>query len=162
MQETVSYLDLKQLTDEALEAIGLSDTDREIVREVLLFAELRGNNQGLIKIPLKAVQPSAEAIPMVIEHPFPAVAHIKGNGQLGMVVMDRAVDVVTNAATQCGIGLVATTGTSTSTGAIGYFAEKIAKAGKIGVVMCGTPKAVAVEGGYEPILGTNPIAISVP
>ena len=104
MQETVSYLDLKQLTDEALEAIGLSDTDREIVREVLLFAELRGNNQGLIKIPLKAVQPSAEATPMVIEHPFPAVAHIKGNGQLGMVVMDRAVDVVTNAATQCGIG----------------------------------------------------------
>ena len=104
MQETISFLDLKQLTDEALGAIGLSGTDREIVRDVLLFAELRGNNQGLVKIPQKAVQPSPDATPMVVEQPFPAVAHIKGNGQVGMVVMDRAVEVVVNAATQCGIG----------------------------------------------------------
>ena len=162
MQETISYEDLKHLTDAALEALGLSGTDREIVRDVLLYAELSGNNQGLIKIPQKAVQPSPDATPIVIETPFPAVAHIRGNGQVGMVVMDRAVDVASEAATLCGIGLVAMSGTSTSTGAIGYFASKIAKAGKIGVVMCGTPKAVAVEGGCDPILGTNPIAISVP
>ena len=162
MQETISLLDLRQLTDEALAALGLSGSDREIVRDVLLFAELSGNNQGLIKIPQKAVQPSPDATPMVVEQPFPAVAHIKGNGQVGMVVMDRAVDVVVDAATNCGIGLVAMSGTSTSTGAIGYFANKIAKAGKIGIVICGTPKAVAVEGGSDPVLGTNPIAISVP
>ncbi len=162
MQESISYLDLKQLTEEALEAIGLSGIDLEIVRDVLLYAELRGNSQGLIKIPQKAVQPSPDAIPMVIEQPFPAVTHIKGNGQVGMVVMDRAADAAIDAATQCGIGLVAMSGTSTSTGAIGYFAEKIAQAGKIGIVMSGTPKAVAVEGGTDPILGTNPIAISAP
>ena len=162
MQESITFLDLKQLTEDALGAIGLSGSDKEIVREVLLFAELRGNNQGLIKIPQKAVQPSPDATPIVVEQSFPAVAHIKGNGQVGMVVMDRAVEVVVNAATQCGIGLVATSGTSTSTGAVGYFAEKIAKAGKIGIVMSGTPKAVAVEGGSDPVLGTNPIAISVP
>ena len=77
MQETISYEDLKHLTDAALEALGLSGTDREIVRDVLLYAELSGNNQGLIKIPQKAVQPSPDATPIVIERPFPAVAHIR-------------------------------------------------------------------------------------
>ena len=79
MQETISYEDLKHLTDAALEALGLSGTDREIVRDVLLYAELSGNNQGLIKIPQKAVQPSPDATPIVIERPFAAVAHIRGN-----------------------------------------------------------------------------------
>jgi len=63
---------------------------------------------------------------------------------------------------QTGIALVTTHNTRSSTGAIGYYAGQIARDGHIGLVLAGSPKVMAVEGGIDPVLGTNPVAIAVP
>jgi LDH2 family malate/lactate/ureidoglycolate dehydrogenase len=39
--------ELKQLTKDALLAVGFNEEDADISAEVLLYAEIRGNNQGL-------------------------------------------------------------------------------------------------------------------
>ena len=47
-------------------------------------------------------------------------------------------------------------------GALGFYTEKIANAGLIGLVFATSPEFVAPFGAKQPILGTNPIACGVP
>jgi LDH2 family malate/lactate/ureidoglycolate dehydrogenase len=51
---------------------------------------------------------------------------------------------------------------NTSSGAIGYYAKRISKTDWIGFVCAGASETVAAQGSYEPICGTNPLAIGVP
>ncbi len=129
---------------------------------MLLWAELRGNSQGLSKIPARAVAPDPEAGEIVVTHRSPVVTQIEGNRNLGMVVMDRAVEESLKSAQSNGIGIAGTRGTATSTGAIGYFAERAAKLGYLCMIFGGTPKAVAPFGSVDAIFGTNPLSFAVP
>jgi LDH2 family malate/lactate/ureidoglycolate dehydrogenase len=61
-----------------------------------------------------------------------------------------------------GIGIAGTFNTSTSSGAIGYVVSEIAKQGFVGLAFASGPPRMATAGSYEPIFGTNPLAISVP
>ena len=56
------------------------------------------------------------------------------------------------------IGIVGTWNTSQSCGALGFYTEKIASAGLVGLVFATSPEFVAPHGAKQPILGTNPIA----
>ena len=47
-------------------------------------------------------------------------------------------------------------------GALGYWAHEIATEGLIGYVFAGSPETVCMHGSYEPIFGTNPLAIGIP
>ena len=49
-----------------------------------------------------------------------------------------------------------------ATGALGHWANKIADHNFISVVMSQCPEYMAPYGSYEPIFGTNPIAIGLP
>jgi LDH2 family malate/lactate/ureidoglycolate dehydrogenase len=60
------------------------------------------------------------------------------------------------------VGIVGTNNTNSSTGAIGYYASKIAQAGFIGLVFSGSGEYMAMHGSYQPILGTNPLAFGIP
>ncbi len=153
---------LTELVDQSLKAIGISDSEVDAIRDVLMYAELRGNNQGLVKIPVNAVIPDPDARPIEITHKLPAVAHIAVNGNSGMVAATKAANEVTKLARTHGIGVVGTSGRATSTGAMGYYADLIAREGMVGIVMAGSTKVMAIEGGVDPDLGTNPIAIGVP
>ncbi|MDH3512704.1 MAG: Ldh family oxidoreductase [Gammaproteobacteria bacterium] len=154
--------ELRELVTAALTALGLTANERQIVADVLLWAELRGNSQGLSKIPARAVAPDPEAGEIIVTRRSPVVTQIEGNLNLGMVVMDRAVDEALRSAAGNGIGVVGTRGTATSTGAIGYFAERAAKLGYLCMIFGGTPKAVAPFGSVDAIFGTNPLSFAVP
>ena len=43
----LTFSELEELTWRALLGLGLTEADAEIVRDVLLYAELRDNSQGL-------------------------------------------------------------------------------------------------------------------
>lgn len=159
---TVAVDRLTEIVDGALGKIGVSGDDIETVRDVLLYAELRGNNQGLVKIPVRGVLPRDDAKPMEITHKMPCVAHINANGCVGMSVMKAAAIEAVNLATTYGVGVVGVRNLASSTGAIGYYANEMAKSGFVGIVMAGSPKAVAPAGGIEPLMGTNPLAIGIP
>ncbi len=154
--------EVRELVEAALTALGLGSKERPIVADVLLWAELRGNSQGLSKIPARAVVADPEAGEIIVTHRSPVVTQIEGNGNLGMVVMDRAVEESLKSAESNGIGIAGTRGTATSTGAIGYFAERAAKRGYLCMIFGGTPKAVAPFGSVDAIFGTNPLSFAVP
>jgi L-2-hydroxycarboxylate dehydrogenase (NAD+) len=79
-----------------------------------------------------------------------------------MLVVNHAVDVALRKAGETGIGLAGVHHLNTSSGAIGYYARRIADGGMIGIIFAGASPAVAIEGSYEPLFGTNPLAIAIP
>jgi L-2-hydroxycarboxylate dehydrogenase (NAD+) len=153
---------LKQSTLNALLKIGHSRPDAEIISDTLMYAELRGNNQGLVKLVTGAlnVNPVAGEIKIVLDSPVSA--KIDGGQRIGMVVVSECVDVAIEKAKKSGICVVACSNYSSATGALGIWSRKIAKEGLIGIVLSQTYEMVAPHGSYEPIFGTNPISVGIP
>jgi LDH2 family malate/lactate/ureidoglycolate dehydrogenase len=139
---------------EGIENCSVPDVD--ICTDVLMYAELRGNNQGIVKLLSNALKenPNAEAIS--VTHESSVSAKVNGGQRIGMCVVSRAVDIAIKKATKSKIGIVGCSNYSSATGAIGYWARKIAKSGNIAIVMSQCNELVAPHGSYEPIFGTNP------
>ena len=163
----------------------LSDVD--ICTDVLMYAELRGNNQGVVKLISHSLRAHPEATSILVGHETSISAKVNGGQRIGMAVVSRlsdfdsvptfflitytfllssfdirGVDVAIQKAKLNNIGLVACSNYSSATGAIGYWARTIAEAGLIGIVMSQCNELMAPYGSYEPIFGTNPIAFGVP
>lgn len=131
-------------------------------QQVLLYAQLRGNNQGIIKITTGGMNRSAAAGPILVERETRLSALINGNNQAGMLVLHRAMTMAVEKAKSAGFGIVGTNHTCTSTGALGFYAEQVAKQGLIGIVLAQSPEFVAPHGAKQAVFGTNPIAIGIP
>ena len=158
----VSIDELKTATRRAIAAQGYGAEDTEIVLEIIMYAQLRGNNQNVIKLlgPGMPANPAAGEIRAVKDTELSAL--VDGGWNQGMVVLTRATDMAIEKAGARGFGIVGTRRTDSSTGAIGYFARRMADAGLLGFVFAGSTELVAMHGSYEPFLGTNPFAIGIP
>ncbi|KAI8467050.1 MAG: Malate/L-lactate dehydrogenase, partial [Monoraphidium minutum] len=168
--------ELRGLVAQSLEALGYTSDEIKTLSEVLLYAQLRGNNQGVIKITTGGMNKSPTAGRMQARRPAAATrawergggletslsALINGHGQQGMLVLSRATDMAVAKAREHGFGIVGTHHTATSTGALGYYAEKVAAEGLIGIVIAQSPEFVAPHGAKKAVFGTNPIAVGVP
>jgi L-2-hydroxycarboxylate dehydrogenase (NAD+) len=153
---------LRQTTLAALVRSGYPSEEADIILDVLMYAQLRGNNQGIVKLIGAGMprHPQTEPIRVVRETKLSAL--FDGGRNAGMVVLTRATDLAIEKAREHGVGIVGTNNTNTSTGAIGYYANRGALAGLITLVFSGSGEYVAMYGSYEPIFGTNPLAIGVP
>jgi len=158
----VSLPELRQTTFRALARQGYPPAEAEIILDVLLYAQLRGNNQGIVKLIGAGMPHSADAGPITIVRETPVSALLDGAQNAGMVVLRAALDLALEKAEAHGFGLVGTHHTNTSTGAIGYYASIGAKAGCITFVFAGSGEYVAMHGSYQPMLGTNPLAVGIP
>jgi len=158
----ISIDELKGLTVHALRNQGYDHNEIEIIQEILLYAQLRGNNQGVVKLIGKGMPKKPDVKEMKIEKETPLSIKLNGNQQQAMLVVHKAMEIVLEKAAKSGFAIAGTYNTSTSSGAIGYFARKIAVAGFVAFVFSRAPERVAVYGSFEPTFGTNPIAISLP
>ncbi len=124
--------ELEKLVRSALKKYGYLPAEIDTISSVLLYAQLRGNNQGIVKLIGKGIpkNPQAGKIKIIKETKLSAL--LDGNHNQGMVVMKKAMDIALSKAKKHGFGLVGTNNTASSTGAIGYYAAEIAKAGFIG------------------------------
>lgn len=154
--------ELKTLTKKALLKYGYSEEEAGIIQEVLLYAQLRGNNQGVVKLTGSGIPKAEDAGEIEVEKDTKLSALINGHKNHAMVVVNKAVDMAVQKAKEHGIGIVGVNHINTSSGALGYYAKRIAKEGLLGIVFAGSSETVATEGSYEPIFGTNPLAIGVP
>ena len=159
---TVELATLDILVQRALINLGVEAAEAGIVKDVLMYAEKRGSSQGLIKIKERTVLPDPGCRPVDITRKTPAMITIDGGGHTGMYVLHQAVEAARSAIATCGIALVSTSNTRSSTGSIGFYARQLADDGYIAIVLAGSPKVMAIEGGIDPLLGTNPIAIAIP
>ena len=158
----IKLQDLRELTKKAILHYGYSDEETEIILEVLLYAQLRGNNQGIVKLIGKGIPKPPDVVEMVVEKETKVSALLNGKGNHAMVVVSRAVDMAIHKAKESGVGMVGVNHINTSSGALGFYAERIAKAGLVGFVFAGSMETVAPAGSSQALFGTNPFAIGVP
>ncbi len=153
---------LQEVTRRAIAAQGYDKDDTEIILKIIMYAQLRGNNQNVIKL-LGAGMPANTATGEVsVVKDAKLSALIDGGWNQGMVVVSRATEIAIEKAKAHGFGIVGTRHTNSATGAIGYYARWMAEEGLIGFVCSGSAELMAMHGSYEPFLGTNPLAIGIP
>ena len=158
----IKITELETLVKKALKGYGYRPDEVETIKEVLLYAQLRGNNQGVVKLIGSGIPKAKNAGEIKITKETKLSALLDGSHNQGMVVMKKAVVMALEKAKEHGFGMGGTFNTASSTGAIGYYADKIAREGLIGFVFAGSPETVNTHGSYQPIFGTNPLAIGVP
>jgi len=122
-------------------------------------AQLRGNNQGLVKLVGPGLQRNPAAQPVREVRRSATAVLLDGGQNIGMVVQARALELAMDLARRSGVGVVGSFNTCTSTGAIGYYADRAAREGFVAFVFAGSRPTVTTEGAREAIFGTNPLAI---
>src|SRR3989344_529527 len=155
--------ELKNTTRKAILKYGYSEDEAKIIEEILLYAQMRGNNQGVVKLIGKGI-PKREGVddPKIVKE-TPVSALFDGNKTHAMIVMDQVVNTAIQKAKETGVGIVGNFNTAESTGAMGYYASKIAKEGLIGIAYASAPfQTTAPYGSTEALFCTNPMAYGIP
>lgn len=158
----VKVTELNQKVLNGVKKLGYEGDDAQIIADVMLYAQMRGNNQGITKIATGGVPKASEV------EEFKVVKENKSgtliSGGHAMVASAKAADMAVGLAEKHGVGIVGSNHTFTSSGAIGYFSRRIARAGYIGFVSVGNGsfKFVAPAGSAEAKMGTNPFSYAFP
>ena len=97
----------------------------------------------------------------VVNTPRPSVVHVDARFGFAQPAFAYGLTVALDAARQHGIATLAIGHAHTCT-SLGYFTEQIARAGLIGIGFTNASPIVAAPGGKTRVIGTNPIAFSVP
>ena len=158
----VKVSDLQEKVSAGVNKLGYKDEDAQIIADVLLYAQLRGNNQGITKIATGGVPKASEIQEFKVVKENKCGALLSGGH--AMVATAKAAQMAVELAEKHGVGVVASNHTFTSSGAIGYFSRRIAQQGYIGFVCVGNGSfaIVAPSGSAEAKLGTNPFSYAFP
>jgi L-2-hydroxycarboxylate dehydrogenase (NAD+) len=166
MQNIFSYQQLYNFTKNIFLKIGCNNTDAEIATKVLLSADLRGvDSHGIARlvgyVRLWEVK-RINANPNIrIVHETPSTAVVDGDSGLGLVVAPAAMQVAIDKAKIAGTGWVSVKN-SNHFGIAGYHAMMALEHDMIGIAMTNASPLVAPTFSIERLLGTNPIAVSIP
>ncbi|MFK7751699.1 MAG: Ldh family oxidoreductase [Sedimentitalea sp.] len=101
------------------------------------------------------------AVDPVVTRPRGGVVHVDGRMGFAQAAFARALPDALEAARTLGTASLAVGHTHTCT-SLGFFTGQIARAGLIGLGMTNASPIVAPPGGKSRVIGTNPIAFSVP
>jgi len=160
----IKIVELKELMEKIVSGKHYSADEAEKIVEVLLYADLAGNNtQGFLKLlegeRAQDIKPKYK--PKIVRE-TELSALIDGGGNAGPLAAQIATEKVIELAVKKGFAIVGMNNTFSSVGAIGFYGRKIAKNNLIGIVAASSPKAVLHFGGIDPAYGTNPIAFAFP
>jgi LDH2 family malate/lactate/ureidoglycolate dehydrogenase len=158
----ISLKELEDLTRRAVTNYGYRDKEVDTITDVLLYAQIRDINQGVVKLIGAGIPKDPQAGEIVIEKETSISARINGNKNHAMVVVGKAAEMVLEKARATGFAIAGTFNTNTSSGSIGYYASRLAREGLIGFAFGRSTERVAVYGSYEPVFGTNPLAVAIP
>ncbi len=164
--ELVKPADLSALASDVFEHCGVPRADADIGAEVALWAQLHGSDShGIVHLPLYVrglLDRTIKAQPaFAMTRAMPACAVLDADHGLGLVASRRAIDLAIDIAKQLGLGAVAVRNSS-HFGAAGYYADRAAEQGLIGLAFTNAMPAIAPTGGSEGLLGTNPIGAAFP
>ncbi|MGV6874998.1 Ldh family oxidoreductase [Pseudochelatococcus sp. B33] len=158
--------ELRRFMVDLMCAAGASRTNAECAADVHLDADLKGTSvQGFDYLPytlnsLERGLIDGRAEPEVVSRRA-AAAVIDGHRGLGQAAAIMAADLAAAIADEAGSATVAVRN-STDIFMIGHYAERIARRGKVGIVVTSGPPLVHPHGGTERLLSTNPIAFGFP
>src|SRR4051812_41379593 len=169
MSETnhVPIAAIRALIEDALTAAGLPREDAAICARLMGEADLTGADaHGVFRLPqyvrrLKAGGFNSKP-DITVTRSAPATALVDGDNAMGHLVMSRAAETAIAVARETGVSWVGVR-RSNHAGPAGLYAEMPAAQGMIGIYSAvANANHMAVWGGADSLLGTNPLAIGVP
>jgi LDH2 family malate/lactate/ureidoglycolate dehydrogenase len=155
---------LKEILEKIISSKYYSKEQANKIIEVLIYAEIIGKNtQGILKLlgsePIHEIKPNYS--PKLIKETSNS-ALIDGGASAGPLAVQTGCDIAIQKAKESGVAIIGVNNTFSSSGAIGFYARKIANEGLIGIVSSGSERAMNHYKGIDPIYGTNPIAFGFP
>ena len=163
------YFDDQRLWDLTVEVFtrnGYSRSDCEDIANVLLASDRMGiESHGVQRMKLYThsleigrIKRGAKS-EIVRETPVSAV--IDAHDAIGQPVSVAAMQMAIDKAKKAGVGIVVVRD-SNHYGIAGYYAKMAADQGLLGISMTNTEALVVPTFGKQPMMGTNPIAVSMP
>ena len=149
-----------------LDAVGVPTAKSQLVAESLVAASLRGvDSHGVQLLPyyieqLESGDMDGQTDGRVVSENGACLLYDGQNG-IGQVISEICCKHAVRMAAAQGIAMVVAR-ESNHFGATAFWAQKMAAAGQIGIVMCNASPLVPPWQGKEPRLGTNPICMAVP
>lgn len=165
MSKRVNVQKLRQVLTSLFAHHGLSASDADIVTDILLETELCGiSTHGLSMVPAHIKKLDAgynrNAV-WCIEHGTASFSVCDADNSIGMLSAYRCMNLAIEKARTSGLHMVFCHNCNTFSAAY-YYANMAAEAGMIAIISSNAPTQMAPYGGKEKLLGTNPMAISVP
>jgi len=156
----------RRVAGELFQAVGVPQVEAELVAEVLVSADLRGiRSHGLARIPYFLVRLESGVIAtdpeMSFEQRSATTGVLDAGNGIGIVAADRAMTEAMRMAGDHGSGFAAVKDSS-HFGYAGFWAEKAMRAGMVGISMSNSGRRVAPTFGTDSVLGTNPLAVTLP
>lgn len=166
VEKRVDAGDLRAFLSSLLCAHGVLDTHANQMADLLTWANLRAvDSHGVRQVSRYiALLENGEVNrdPRMVESMVrPALARLDADSAPGAVALGRAVHLGIEIARTQGVAWVQVARMAHG-GAIGYFAEKVAEAGMIGLVMLAGLPNMAYPGAKPAAVATSPIAIGIP
>ncbi len=146
--------------------IGCSEADSSTAAVSLLSADLRGvDSHGIARLSGYVRLWEAGRVHVTpdirIVHETPSTAVVNGDAGLGLVVAPFAMKIAISKAEKVGTGWVSVSN-SNHFGIAGHHAMMALQKDMIGIAMTNASALVAPTFSIERLLGTNPIAVSIP
>ncbi len=162
----IQYQKLNEFVTEIFLNMGFNDSDSKLAAKVLVSADSRGiESHGIARIPgyirlweHGRLNPIAK---MKIIHETPSTATVDADKGLGLVIAPKAMKIAMDKAEKVGSGWVAVQN-SNHFGIAGYHSMLPLEKNMIGWAMTNAGPLVTPTFSKERLLGTNPIAISIP
>ncbi|MBR0751572.1 Ldh family oxidoreductase [Bradyrhizobium jicamae] len=149
-----------------LRAGGFSADQAEQTAAILVWANLRGvDSHGVLRIPRYL-----EMVELGLINPAAGPRQVLGKGAVAVIDAQRAPGAVAmNLATQTAVRLSDAHGIGwcavraiTHAGAIGYYVQQAARAGRVAIAMTASKPLMVYHGSKTEGVSTNPIAIAAP
>lgn len=156
---------LRTFTEDALKKSGLNEENARLVGDVLVEADLRGvHSHGVQNLPRWArgflkghLKTEVESQPVEDG----VVSVIDGQGSLGVIASNIAMDLAIEKAKKYGVGFVGVKNSS-HFGPAAYYTMKALDHNQIGFCTTNSPAVMAPWGGKEALLGNNPFSYAIP
>ena len=163
---TIPAETLEGFISEIFQAVGVSADDAAAAAPSFVWASLRGvDSHGISRVPRYVEMfGSGVANPtpaITVADTAPGVAVVDADFAPGPVALSRAADIAIEKAKTQGVAIVSVRNT-VHTGAIGYYALRVAEAGLVGIGIAAGSPMMSYEGAVGASVATSPLAIAVP
>lgn len=158
--------DTQELVGSIARASGVPEEGAIILADSLVDADIHGaSTHGVSRLNITIrrirkglIDPKAE---IVIEKRRPSVLSVDAGNGLGQIQAARVLQTLLPMAGSSGLAAAAIKN-SQHFGALSYYCNQAARENMILLATTNAEPSMAPEGGYQPCLGTNPVAISFP
>jgi L-2-hydroxycarboxylate dehydrogenase (NAD+) len=153
------------LAFDILSRYSVSPADATAIARHLVDAEIRGYaSHGLVRLPpmIEKIQSARTGGTRQIIVDTGSFLMLAGGGSQGIASVTDLLERAAKRAVENGAVVVGATDYVGTTGCLGVYAASLARRGLTAIQFCHSEYGVAPHGSAKAILGTNPIAVSMP